>query len=46
MFRIDYHCGFLDSERSLFVFSEKIKDEEVERLNRLKYVIHAITEEQ
>jgi len=43
MIRIDYHCGFLNSERSLFVFSEKIKDEEVERLNKLKYTIHSIS---
>ena len=46
MFRIDYHCGFLDSERSLFVFSEKVKDEEVKRLNRLEYVIHSITKQE
>ena len=43
MIRIDYHCGFLDSERSLFVFSEKVKDKEVERLNRLGYIIYSIT---
>ena len=43
MIRIDYHCGFLDRDYSIFVFSEKVKDEEVKRLNKLEYVIHSIT---
>ena len=42
MIRINYYCNFLDSKRSLFVFSEKAKDKEVERLNRLDYTIHSI----
>ena len=43
MFRIDYHCGFLDVKYSIFVFSEKMKNKEVARLNKLKYHIYSIT---
>ncbi len=42
MIRINYYCNFLDSKRSLFVFSEKAKDKEVERLTKLEYTIHSI----
>ena len=42
MIRINYYCNFLNSDRSLFVFSEKTKDKEIERLNKLEYTIHSI----
>ena len=44
MIRINYHCGFLDEKRSLFVFSNKTKDEEVSRLTKLNYKIYSIEE--
>jgi hypothetical protein len=44
MIRINYHCGFLDEKRSLFVFSSKVKDEEIARLQRLNYHIYSIEE--
>ena len=44
MIRINYHCNFLNEDRSLFIFSNKIKDEEVERLTKLGHKIHSIEE--
>ena len=44
MIRINYHCNFLNEDRSLFVFSNKAKDEEVARLTKLDYKIHSIEE--
>lgn len=42
MIRINYYCNFLDSMRSLFVFSEEMMDKQVQRLTKLDYTIHSI----
>ena len=42
MIRINYYCNFLNEMRSLFVGSEQVMDEEVERLTKLDYTIHSI----
>lgn len=44
MICINYHCGFLNEKRSLFVFSNKAKDEELARLKRLDYHVYSIEE--
>ena len=44
MIRINYYCNFLNEKRSIFVFSDKLKDEEIKRLNALDYTIHSIEE--
>ena len=42
MIRINYYCSFLKQDRSLFVGSEKVMNEEIARLNKCSNPIKSI----